>query len=215
MSEKRRKRHSPEQIVRKLRDADAMLNAGKDVAAVLQTLEVIPTLASVALGLDQPFLDLLRAGLVGRRRLALAGLDRGDHLLLGVLDSGHATGVDRGQRGQHVGELAVQRLGRAGDLAGQGAQCRQGDLQAGGRNRGTFRRRHLLAGPPVGPDPVFAVLGRAATPVNRQNAPARAVLAPVLPGLARPFRILRHATILSFLFYKKQNYFEFCKTKTI
>jgi hypothetical protein len=41
MSEKRRrKRHSPEQIVRKLRDADAMLNAGKDQAAVLQTLEV-------------------------------------------------------------------------------------------------------------------------------------------------------------------------------
>ena len=41
MSEKRRrKRHSPEQIVRKLRDADAMLNAGKDPAAVLQSLEV-------------------------------------------------------------------------------------------------------------------------------------------------------------------------------
>jgi hypothetical protein len=41
MSEKRRrKRHSPEQIVRKLRDADAMLNTGKDLAAVLQTLEV-------------------------------------------------------------------------------------------------------------------------------------------------------------------------------
>jgi putative transposase len=37
---KRRKRHGPEQIVRKLRDADAMLNAGKDVAAVLQALEV-------------------------------------------------------------------------------------------------------------------------------------------------------------------------------
>ena len=37
---KRRKRHSPEQIVRKLRDADALLNAGKDLAAVLQTLEV-------------------------------------------------------------------------------------------------------------------------------------------------------------------------------
>jgi len=34
------KRHGPEQIVRKLRDADAMLNAGKDVAAVLQALEV-------------------------------------------------------------------------------------------------------------------------------------------------------------------------------
>ena len=37
---KRRKRHSPEQIVKKLRDADAMLTAGKDLAAVLQTLEV-------------------------------------------------------------------------------------------------------------------------------------------------------------------------------
>lgn len=40
MSRKRGKRHSPEQIVRKLRDADAMLNAGKDMAAVLQALEV-------------------------------------------------------------------------------------------------------------------------------------------------------------------------------
>jgi putative transposase len=37
---RRRKRHSPEQIVYKLRDADAMLNAGKDLAAVLQALEV-------------------------------------------------------------------------------------------------------------------------------------------------------------------------------
>ena len=40
MTTKRRKRHSPEQIVHKLRDADAMLNAGKDLAAVLQALEV-------------------------------------------------------------------------------------------------------------------------------------------------------------------------------
>ena len=40
MTAKRRKRHSPEQIVRKLRDADALLNAGKDLAAVLQALEV-------------------------------------------------------------------------------------------------------------------------------------------------------------------------------
>lgn len=40
MTSQRRKRHSPEQIVRKLRDADAMLNAGKDLAAVLQSLEV-------------------------------------------------------------------------------------------------------------------------------------------------------------------------------
>jgi transposase-like protein len=37
---KRRKRHSPEQILKKLRDAEAMLNAGKDLAAVLQSLEV-------------------------------------------------------------------------------------------------------------------------------------------------------------------------------
>ena len=37
---KRTKRHNPEQIVKKLRDADAMLNAGKDMAVVLQTLEV-------------------------------------------------------------------------------------------------------------------------------------------------------------------------------
>ena len=43
MSAKRRKRHTPEQIVRKLRDAEAMLNAGKDQAAVLQSLEVSQT----------------------------------------------------------------------------------------------------------------------------------------------------------------------------
>ena len=40
MATRRRKRHSPEQIVRKLRDADAMLNAGKELAEVLQSLEV-------------------------------------------------------------------------------------------------------------------------------------------------------------------------------
>ena len=40
MTGKRRKRHGPEEIVRKLRDADAMLNAGKDTAAVLQFLEL-------------------------------------------------------------------------------------------------------------------------------------------------------------------------------
>ena len=37
---KRGKRHNPEQIVKKLRDADVMLNSGKDLAAVLQALEV-------------------------------------------------------------------------------------------------------------------------------------------------------------------------------
>lgn len=40
MTTRRRKRHNPEQIVKKLRDADAMLNAGKDLATVLQALEV-------------------------------------------------------------------------------------------------------------------------------------------------------------------------------
>jgi putative transposase len=40
MTSGRRKRHNPEQIVRKLRDADAMLGAGKELAAVLQALEV-------------------------------------------------------------------------------------------------------------------------------------------------------------------------------
>ena len=37
---RKRKRHTHEQIVKKLRDADAMLNAGKDEAVVLQALEV-------------------------------------------------------------------------------------------------------------------------------------------------------------------------------
>lgn len=40
MTKGRRKRHSPEQIVKKLRDADAILNSGKDLAAVLQALEI-------------------------------------------------------------------------------------------------------------------------------------------------------------------------------
>ena len=37
---RKRRRHSPEQIVKKLRDADAMLAAGKTIAEVLQALEV-------------------------------------------------------------------------------------------------------------------------------------------------------------------------------
>ena len=36
----KRKRHSPEQIIRKLRDADRMLSEGKDIAVVCQALEV-------------------------------------------------------------------------------------------------------------------------------------------------------------------------------
>jgi hypothetical protein len=38
MTKTRKKRHTPEQIVKKLHDAAAMLNAGKDLAVVLQTL---------------------------------------------------------------------------------------------------------------------------------------------------------------------------------
>ena len=37
---KKRKRHGAEEVVKKLRDADAMLSAGKDLGAVLQALEV-------------------------------------------------------------------------------------------------------------------------------------------------------------------------------
>ena len=37
---KKRKRHTPEQIVKKLRDADVMLSSGKVLAVVLQSLEV-------------------------------------------------------------------------------------------------------------------------------------------------------------------------------
>ena len=40
MTTRRRKKHRPEEIVAKLRDAEAMLNAGKDLAVVLQALEV-------------------------------------------------------------------------------------------------------------------------------------------------------------------------------
>ena len=40
MTSKRRRRHTPEQIVKKLRDAEAMLNSGKDLAAVLQALGI-------------------------------------------------------------------------------------------------------------------------------------------------------------------------------
>ena len=44
---KKRKRHTPEQIVKKLRDADAMLAAGNSVGEVLQSLMVsVATLSS-------------------------------------------------------------------------------------------------------------------------------------------------------------------------
>ncbi len=60
---KRRKRHSPEQIVKKLRDGEAMLNAGKDLAAVLSELH-------------RDVLDLM--GLTGCRSGELLSLTTGD-----------------------------------------------------------------------------------------------------------------------------------------
>jgi putative transposase len=36
----KRKRHDPEQVIKKLRDADAMLASGKTIGQVCQTLEV-------------------------------------------------------------------------------------------------------------------------------------------------------------------------------
>jgi transposase-like protein len=39
----RRRRHTPEQIIRKLREADRLLGEGRDVAAVCKQLEVSET----------------------------------------------------------------------------------------------------------------------------------------------------------------------------
>jgi hypothetical protein len=39
-TKRRRKKHRPEEVVAKPRDADAMLTAGKDLAKVRQALEV-------------------------------------------------------------------------------------------------------------------------------------------------------------------------------
>jgi hypothetical protein len=49
MTPKRQIKHKPEQIVAKLHDADAMLNAGKDMAGALQALEIsLATLTRLA-----------------------------------------------------------------------------------------------------------------------------------------------------------------------
>jgi hypothetical protein len=63
MTPKRRKQHKPEQIAAKLRDADAMLNSAKDLAAVLQALEI-----------TEATLHLRRAG--HSRAVVVAGLSR-------------------------------------------------------------------------------------------------------------------------------------------
>ncbi|QDT40370.1 hypothetical protein Pan241w_04260 [Gimesia alba] len=40
MTKRRRKRHTPEQIIRKLRDSETMLNAGKTIGEVCQQMEI-------------------------------------------------------------------------------------------------------------------------------------------------------------------------------
>jgi putative transposase len=40
MTGKKRRRHGPDQVVKKLQDADRLLNAGKSLGEVLQVLEV-------------------------------------------------------------------------------------------------------------------------------------------------------------------------------
>ena len=40
MTMRRREEHRPEEVAAKVRDADAMLNAGNELAIVLQTLEM-------------------------------------------------------------------------------------------------------------------------------------------------------------------------------
>ena len=48
MTSKRRKKRKPEQIVAKLRDADAMLIAGKGMVVALHALEIRGDLLSLA-----------------------------------------------------------------------------------------------------------------------------------------------------------------------
>ncbi len=43
MTSGRRKKHRPDKFVAKLRDGDAMLDAGKDLATLLQALEISET----------------------------------------------------------------------------------------------------------------------------------------------------------------------------
>ena len=44
----KRKRHTPEQIVRKLREGDRLLNEGKELTEVLRHLEVSESVESLA-----------------------------------------------------------------------------------------------------------------------------------------------------------------------
>lgn len=83
MTTNRRRRHTPEQIVRKLRHADAMPNAGKDQAAVLQMLYVIE-LAPVTIPTDVNCsrLRLSKRKEAGHQRLEKTATRRGIHFSL-------------------------------------------------------------------------------------------------------------------------------------
>jgi putative transposase len=69
MTTRRRKRHSPEQIVRKLRDADAMRNAGQDLAAVVHQRGDLPPLAQPVGGMKSEEAKPLKALEEENRRL--------------------------------------------------------------------------------------------------------------------------------------------------
>jgi hypothetical protein len=69
MTTRRLKKHRPEEVVAKLRDDNAMLNAGKDLAAVLQAFEV-----------SESTLDPRRSASSRRRGHRRAGTLRADRL---------------------------------------------------------------------------------------------------------------------------------------
>ena len=47
---KKRKRHTPEQIVKKLRDAEVMLNAGKGMTSSGHATRMLPTFGAMSVG---------------------------------------------------------------------------------------------------------------------------------------------------------------------
>jgi hypothetical protein len=63
-----RRRHTPEQVVRKLREADRLLGEGMELPEVFKTLEVS----------EQPVAQPVRRD-EGRRRQALEGAGGGEH----------------------------------------------------------------------------------------------------------------------------------------
>lgn len=101
MTTRRRKKHRPEVIVAKLRDAEAMLNAGKDLASVFQALEI-----------SEATLDRWRA--VHRREAVfMAGIKFVYESISGFRD-----GVD--QKNQHVWPWLQHAAPKHSDMARYG-----------------------------------------------------------------------------------------------